>query len=317
MPDASFVPALRPAPLPSEARATLSTLRDLVRWGASRLSAAGVACGHGVDDPRDEAAWMLAWTLHLAPTAIDAYLDAHATPAERDAFIALIERRVSERVPAAYLMGEAWLQGVRFLSDPRALVPRSLIADLLVGESHDALDVWLARGAAPTRVLDLCTGGGSLAVLAALRYPDAQVVGSDLCADALALASQNVALHGVSSRVRLVQSDVFDALGEARFDLIVSNPPYVNDASMAALPAEFRAEPRSALAGGADGMTLVRRIIDGAARHLVPGGLLVIEIGHEARHFEHAFTDLEHAWLAVPAGDRMVALVVREQLPDA
>lgn len=317
MADAPFVPALRPVPSAAEARQTLSTLRDLVRWGASRLSAAGVACGHGVDDPRDESAWMLAWTLHLAPTAIDPYLDAHATPAERDAFVSLVERRVAERVPAAYLMGEAWLQGVRFLSDPRALVPRSLIADLLVGESHDALDVWLAGGEPPTRVLDLCTGGGSLAVLAALRYAEAQVVGSDLSAEALALAARNVALHQLSSRVRLVQSDLFDALGDARFDLIVTNPPYVNSAAMAELPAEFRAEPQSALAGGDDGMALVRRIIGGAARHLVPGGLLVIEIGHEARHFERAFEGLEHAWLPVPAGERMVVLIVREQLPDA
>ena len=303
--------------LDDEARAALATVRDLLRWGVTRLRAAQAAFGQGTDDPFDEAAWLLLWTLQLPPERLDPFLDARVLPAERDAFVALLARRCTERLPTAYLTGEAWLHGVRFRADARALVPRSPIADLLAGSAAESLDAWLPPDEAVADVLDLCTGGGSLAVLAAMRFAHARVVGSDVSADALALAAENVALHGLAERIELVRSDLFARLAHRRFDLIVCNPPYVNARSMRALPPEFRAEPPAALAGGADGMDLVRRILAGAHGVLREDGLLVIEIGHEAGHFEAAFGALEYAWLPVPAGERMVALVTREQLARA
>ena len=290
-------------------RDVLVTLRDLLRWGVTRLATAQVALGQGTADPYDEAAWLLLWSLHLPPDSLEPFLDARTLPQERDAFLALLARRCDERVPTAYLTGEAWLHGVRFKADARALVPRSLIADLLVGETVDALHPWLLDDDAVQSVLDLCTGGGSLAVLAAQRFAHARVVASDVSRDALDLAAENIALHGLNDRIDLVESDLFEGLQGRRFDLILCNPPYVNARSMGALPPEFRAEPVGALAGGTDGMDLVRRIVMQAADVLEPDGMLVLEIGHEADHFEAAFADREFAWLPVPAGDRMVVLM--------
>lgn len=298
----------RPLPARDEARADLHTLRDLLRYAVSRFEAAGLAYGQGTDNSHDEAVWLLLWALHLPPQRLDPYLDARLTGSEIDALLTLIDRRCDERLPAAYLTGEAWLHGLRFASDARALVPRSLIADALAG----GLDDWLA--APPQTVLDLCTGGGSLAVLAALRYPDARVVAADLSGDALALARENLALHGVADRVTLARGDLFEAVGDQVFDLILCNPPYVNAASMRALPAEFLAEPQAALAGGDDGMDLIRRIVGQAARHLSRDGGLLLEIGHEAAHFEAAFPRLEFTWLPVPAGEDQLAWVTRAQL---
>jgi ribosomal protein L3 glutamine methyltransferase len=317
----------RAAPSSADARATLRTLRDLLRFAVSRFEASGLAYGQGTGNARDEAAWLLLWSLHLPPDELEAWLDCRLTGAEIDTALALIERRCNERVPAAWLTGEAWLRGLRFRSDARALVPRSLIAEALEESLADWLaedmHEWLDAGATPVespegwpeRVLDLCTGGGSLAILAALQFPEAEVVGSDLSADALSLAAENLSLHGLEDRVRLVQGDLFGGLvaGE-RFDLILCNPPYVNAASMAALPPEFLAEPQIALAGGADGMDFVRRLFDEAPARLNAHGLLVLEIGHEAEHFEAAFTDLEFAWLPVTAGERMIVAVTRRAL---
>jgi len=328
----------RASPSAADARATLRTLRDVLRFAVSRFEATGLAYGQGTDNARDEAAWLLLWSLHLPPDELDAWLDCRLTGAEIDAALALVERRCGERVPAAWLTGEAWLRGLRFRCDARALVPRSLIAEAL----DESLADWLAedlpmwpdagaraearhqvpegpaRGGAeewPASVLDLCTGGGSLAIFAALRFPGAAVVASDLSEDALSLAAENLALHGLESRVRLARGDLFAGLprGE-RFDLILCNPPYVNAASMAALPPEFRAEPQTALAGGTDGMDFVRRLIDEAPARLNPRGLLVLEIGHEAEHFEAAFPDLEFAWLPVAAGEQMIVAVTRQAL---
>lgn len=302
----------RAAPDPAEARAALSTVRDLVRWGVSRMGAAGVSLGHGTDDPWDEAAWLVLWSLHLPLDRLEPVLDARLAPAEIAAAVALIERRCVERLPTAYLTGEAWLRGLRFLSDPRALVPRSPIAELL---DSGALEAWQPDPDAVGDALDLCTGGGSLAVFLARTYPAARIVATDLSADALALAADNLALHGLSERVGLRLGDLWGPVAGERFDLVVCNPPYVNADAMAALPDEYRREPQSALGGGSDGMDLVRRIVAGARERLTARGLLVLEIGHEAAHFEAAFPGLEFAWLPTEGGDDRVALIERSALP--
>jgi ribosomal protein L3 glutamine methyltransferase len=302
----------RPAPRADEARAALATVRDLVRWATTRMTHTGCAFGHGTASAWDEAAWLVLWSLRLPPDALEPVLEARLAPSEVEAAVALVERRCTERLPAAYLTGEAWLRGLRFVADPRALVPRSPIAELLDG---DALEPWL-DGRPPGAVLDLCCGGGSLAILAALRFPDARVVGADLSSDALALAAENRALHGLADRIALAAGDLWDAVAGDAFDLVVCNPPYVNAASMAALPAEYRHEPQGALGGvGADGMDLVRRIVGGARARLADGGVLVLEIGHEAAHFEAAFPGIEFAWLPTEGGEERIALVERDALP--
>ena len=222
--------------------------------------------------------------------------------------------RVSERVPAAYLTGEAWLRGVCFRSDARALVPRSLIAEALDTSLAAYLDAFQRPDSWPERVLDLCTGGGSLAVLCAMRFPDSRLRASDLSEPALSLAAENVSLHGLGGRIELVQGDLLAPHQGERFDLIVCNPPYVCDASMALLPQEFQAEPRFALAGGPDGMQLIARILSEAAQHLTQEGLLILEIGHEAEHFERAFPTLEFAYLPVEAGEQMLVAIEAQAL---
>jgi ribosomal protein L3 glutamine methyltransferase len=302
----------RPEPSAPEARGALRTVRDVLRWSVTRLQAAGIAFGHGTADAWDEAAWLVLWSLRLPLDRLEPVLDARLAPGELAAAIALVERRCTERLPAAYLTGEAWLRGVRFLSDPRALVPRSPIAEIL---DTDALAPWLEAGDGVDRIMDLCTGGGSLAILAARRFEGATVLGTDLSADALALAAENVALHTMEDRVALRQGDLWAGASGERFDLVVCNPPYVNAGSMAVLPAEYLTEPQGALGGGADGMDLVRRIVGGARRHLAPRGLLVIEIGHEAPYFEAAFPGLEYTWLPTEGGDDRIVLMERDALP--
>lgn len=293
----------------------LRTLRDLLRWAVSRFESSRLAYGHGTDNAWDEAVSLLLFALHLPPERLEPYLDARLVRAEREAAVALVERRIATRRPAPYLTGEAWLRGLRFLCDERALVPRSPIAEAL----DEALPGWLAlhRPAAdtPRTVLDLCTGGGSLAIVAAHVHPDARIVGVDLSPAALELAAENAALHGVGDRIEWLRSDLYAALDGRRFDLVVCNPPYVNEASMRVLPAEFRAEPHDALAGGVDGMDLVRRIVAQARAHLEADGLLLLEIGHEAPHFEAAFPALEFHYLPVAAGDRLLVLVEATRLP--
>ena len=300
--------------LPSAAAAAhaLRTVRDLIRYACTCLEASGAVFGHGSDNAWDEAAWLVLWSLHLPPDQLDRVIDARLTPGERLAIAHLVQRRCTERLPAAYLTGEAWLRGHRFRCDARALVPRSLIAEAL----DEALDDWLDESA-PQRILDLCTGGGSLAILAALRFPDALVDATDLSPDALSLARENRASFGLNERIELFQGDLYAALDTRRYDLILCNPPYVNSGSMNTLPPEFRAEPRAALAGGPDGMDLVRPILSGAIEHLTPEGVLLLEIGHEARFFEQAFPDLEFAYLPVAAGESLLVLVRRDQLVDA
>jgi ribosomal protein L3 glutamine methyltransferase len=281
---------------------------ELVERLSARLEQAGVCFGHGTTAAWDEAVWLALWQLGLPLDELDAVAGRTLTADEAEGITALIERRIATRQPAAYLTGEAWLQGVPFAADARALVPRSLIAECL---ADGLIDPWLSEE--PQRVLDLCTGGGSLAVLAALAWPEAQVTATDISAEALALARVNVERHQLAARIALRLGDGW-AAAEGRYDLVLCNPPYVPHASMAALPPEYRAEPALALAGGSDGMDFIRPLIADAAAHLLPGGALVLEIGHERAHFERVFPMLEAVWLATSAGDDQVLLLTQEAL---
>ena len=288
------------------------TLIDLITAQRARLKQAGVSFGHGTTNAFDEAAWLVLWSLGLPLDALEAQAQRVLGGEEQAKAEALIARRIETRQPAAYLTHEAWLQNVPFFVDERCIVPRSFIAELLAdGEGTGTLDAWLSDQT--HRVLDLCTGNGSLAVIAALAYPDVMVDACDISDDALAVARINVDKHGLASRITLFPSDLLGAV-RGPYDLIVCNPPYVNTASIAALPAEYRAEPAMALAGGEDGMDLVRAIVQGAPAHLTPDGVLVLEIGNERAHFEHAFRRLEVAWLETSAGDDQVLLVTRDAL---
>mgnify|MGYP001809869569 CR=1 FL=1 len=288
----------------------MTTLIDTVRAMAARLDAAGLAFGHGTTNAFDEAAWLVLWRLGLPLDALDEHAGRTLSADEAAACDALVQHRISTRRPAAYLTGEAWLQGVPFTVDERVIVPRSLIAELLA-DGSGTLDAWLSPNT--TRVLDLCTGNGSLAILAAMAWPEVHVLATDLSADALAVAALNVQRHGLQDRIRLAQGDgwaAVDALGEpAPFDLILCNPPYVNARSMAALPAEYRAEPEMSLAGGADGMDFIRPLLAGLAPHLARDGVLVLEIGHEIEHFHRAFPRLPIIGLPTSAGDEQVLLI--------
>ena len=286
------------------------TLAELIADSAQQLSQAGVHFGQGTLNATDEAAWLVLWQLGLPlDTALDeesGQLSAEDLAKAR----ALIARRIETRQPAAYLTGEAWLQGVPFHVDARSIIPRSLIAEVL---AEGYLDEWLPPGA--PRIMDLCTGNGSLAVLAAMAWPEAVVQGLDLSAQALAVAERNVQRHQLQARIQLLASDGF-AQASGRYDMILCNPPYVNAKSMAGLPPEFQAEPALALAGGADGMDFVRHCLRDAPQWLTPQGVLVLEIGHEIAYFEAAFPTLECLWLPTSAGDEQVVLLTAQALQD-
>jgi ribosomal protein L3 glutamine methyltransferase len=284
-------------------------LMGVVQTAAERLEGAGVAFGQGTLNAFDEAAWLVLWKLGLPLDALDDEAARELSVEELDVVNALIAQRIETRLPAAYLTGEAWLQGVPFFIDRRSIVPRSFIAELI---AEATIDPWL--GPDTRRVLDLCTGNGSLAILAAMAWPDVQVVASDLSGDALSVARRNVQRHEMQSSIDVRQGDGLQALGGERFDLVLCNPPYVNAASMAALPPEFQAEPALALAGGRDGMDFIRPLLRQLPRHLTEEGVLVLEIGHERAHFEAAFPQLDPVWLPTSAGDDLVLLLTREQL---
>lgn len=283
-------------------------LAELVQASAGQLADAGVAFGHGTTNAFDEAAWLVLWQLGLPLDNLDGVAQTVVSRQQQDSVRKLIGERIRSRKPAAYLTRETWLQGVPFYVDERAIVPRSFIAELL---ADGAIDPWL--GEATRRVLDLCTGNGSLAVLAAMCYPDVTVDAADISADALAVARINVDRHGLQDRIRLLQSDGLQSV-QGPYDLILCNPPYVNAQSMAQLPAEYRAEPALALAGGADGMDFIRALLRGAPRHLSEHAALVLEIGNERGNFEAAFPRLEVVWLETSAGDDQVLLATRENL---
>jgi ribosomal protein L3 glutamine methyltransferase len=284
------------------------TLIELVNDSAARLEDAGVAFGHGTTNAHDEAAWLVLWALGLPLDDLDGVAEMALSPQQRDTVSELVAERIASRKPAAYLTREAWLQGVPFYVDERAIVPRSFIAELLAAGD---LDPWLTH--ADGRILDLCTGNGSLAVLAAMAYPEATVDAADISRDALAVARINVDKHALADRIALVESDGLRAV-TGSFDLIVCNPPYVNARSMAQLPPEYLAEPALALAGGADGMDFVRTLLRDAPAHMNRGAVLVLEIGNERAHFEAAFPQLPAVWLQTSAGDDQVLLLTREAL---
>jgi ribosomal protein L3 glutamine methyltransferase len=279
-----------------------------VEAAARQLEAAGVAFGHGTANAFDEAAWLVLWSLGLPLDALDEQADREIDDHEDHEIAALLGERIATRKPAAYLTREAWLQGVAFYVDERAIVPRSFIAELL---AEGSIDPWLSERT--TRVLDLCTGNGSLAVLAAMAYPDVQVDAADISADALEVAQINVQRHGLQDRIRLLASDGLTAL-PGPYDLILCNPPYVNAQSMAQLPAEYRAEPELALAGGDDGMDFVRALLREAPARMAEDAVLVLEIGNEREHFEAAFPALEAVWLETSAGDDQVLLLTRDAM---
>ncbi|MCW5671824.1 MAG: 50S ribosomal protein L3 N(5)-glutamine methyltransferase [Hydrogenophaga sp.] len=300
-------------PRPARLLEPTVNLNELLTQARQRLEAAQLAYGHGTTNAQDEAAWLVLWQLGLP---LDSDLEAlggrRVTTEEQAAALALIQRRVDTREPAAYLTGEAWLQGVPFYVDRRAIVPRSFIAELL---AEGSIDPWLDDRSRD--VLDLCTGNGSLAVLAAMAYPEVRVTGADISPEALAVARINVDRHGLQHRILLVESDGLAAC-RGPWDLILCNPPYVSAQSMAALPPEYRAEPGLALdgntAGSRDGMDFVRALLRDAGRCLKPGGVLVLEIGNEREHFEAAFPQLEAIWLETSAGDDQVLLLTLESL---
>ena len=288
----------------------LSTVRDLLRYAVSRFNEAGLFFGHGSASAWDEAVHLVLHRLRLPLDKLEPFLDARLTAQERRVVLDVIARRVDERMPAAYLTGEAWLGDYRFKVDPRVIVPRSFIAELL----FERLAPWIATPDDIGRVLDLCTGSACLAIIAADAFPNARVDAADLSRDALEVARINVDDYGLAERVELIESDLFERLDGRRYDLIVTNPPYVNDTSMGLLPEEYRREPRIALAGGADGLDLVRRILNAASRMLTADGLLVVEVGHERPHVEAAFPRLPITWLSTSGGDDAVFAVRAAEL---
>ncbi len=307
----------------------MTTVLEAIQAGAKQLTDAGVAFGHGTANAFDEAAWLVLWKagLPLDSSLDDPKIDQNSVANMPlagdliDSIATLFIARISSRKPAAYLTQEAWLQGIPFYIDERAIVPRSFIAELLADGSFDD---WL--GPHTHKILDLCTGNGSLAVLAAMTYPETTVVGADISTDALAVARINVDKHGLQDRISLVESDSWAGLKDEEnqalknqpliFDLILCNPPYVNSTSMAALPAEYLAEPALALAGGADGMDFIRGLLQAAPAHMSEHAIMILEIGNERAFFEAAFPDLEIVWMETSAGDDSVLLITKTALED-
>jgi ribosomal protein L3 glutamine methyltransferase len=284
------------------------TVIELIEAGARRLADAGVAFGHGTANAFDESAWLVLWKLGFPLDQIDEHADLAVDAVQQAAVDALIAERIASRKPAAYLTKEAWLQGVPFYVDERAIVPRSFIAEII---ANGEIDDWL--GEHTRSVLDLCTGNGSLAVLAALCWPDVSVAAADISPRALEVARINVDKHGLTDRIALLHSDGLNDV-HGSYDLILCNPPYVNTQSMTQLPAEFRAEPAIALAGGVDGMDFIRRLLADAPSRMSEDAVLVLEIGNERAHFEHAFASLPAVWLETSAGDDQVLLLTRTAL---
>ncbi|KRB91494.1 50S ribosomal protein L3 N(5)-glutamine methyltransferase [Noviherbaspirillum sp. Root189] len=287
-----------------------TTVRDLLRYAVTRFNTGNLFFGHGSNNAFDEAAYLILHTLKLPLDKLEPFLDAHLLPNETAQVLQVIERRTSERVPAAYLTNEAWLGDYRFYVDERVIVPRSFIAELI----PEQFSPWVEDAESVTSILELCTGSGCLPIMLADAFPNAQVDAVDISADALEVARRNVADYALEDRISLIQSDLYGSVPKKKYDLIVTNPPYVNAGSMSKLPEEYRREPQVALAGGDDGMDLVRKIVAGAAERLTRNGVLIVEIGNERAFAEAAFPDLELTWVSTSAGDDMVFLLTADQL---
>lgn len=293
-----------------QAAVQLSTVRDLLRFAVSRFTEAGLSFGHGSDNAYDEAVYLILHTLKLPLDRLEPFLDARLVDEEIRQVLDVLARRVNLRTPAAYLTREAWLGEYRFYVDERVIVPRSFIAELL----PEALEPWIEYPELVHRALDMCTGSGCLAVLLADLYPDAEVDAVDLSADALAVAQINVEQYGLQERIELIQSDLFSALAGREYDLIISNPPYVDAPSVAALPEEYLREPALALGSGEDGLDATREILRRAPAHLSEHGVLVVEIGHNREALEASFPELPFTWLPTASGDGFVFLLTRDEL---
>lgn len=293
--------------------AVLQTVRDWLRFAVSRFTAAQLVYGHGTSTALDEAAFLILETLHLPHDQLEPWLDARLTMPERQKLAEVIESRVVTRKPASYIVKCAWIGPHKFYVDERVIVPRSFLAELMIG----GLDgVWTAD-TPPARVLDLCTGSGCLAIVAAHMFPDARVDAADLSTDALTVATRNIAEHKLADRIMLHDGDLFGAVGTARYDLIVCNPPYVTTAAVAAFPTEYKSEPVMAHDGGADGMMLVRRVLAEAAQHLSQDGVLVVEIGQGRATIERAYPDLPFQWLDTEESEGEVFAVTAAALATA
>jgi ribosomal protein L3 glutamine methyltransferase len=290
--------------------ATFSTVRDLLRYAVSRFNTAKLFFGHGSSNAFDEAAYLILHTLRLPLDKLDPFLDARLLPDEVDSVLQVIERRAATRIPAAYITNEAWLGAYRFYVDQRVIVPRSFIAELI----PEQFSPWIGDPESVTHILELCTGSGCLPVMLADAFPNAHIDAVDISADALAVARRNVDDYALQDRITLIESDLYQQVPDRKYDIIIANPPYVNAQSMSKLPDEYRCEPQIALAGGIDGMDLVRTIVAGAAQRLTGNGVLMVEIGNERMHAEAAFPDQELTWLSTSAGDGMVFLLSADQL---
>ena len=293
----------------AEALGSLKTVRDFLRFAVSNFNAAGLFFGHGSDNAHDEAAYLILHTLNLPLDTLEPYLDAVLLPHERTKLLALLERRITERVPVAYLTNQAWQGDYDFYVDERVIVPRSFIYELL----GEPLAPWIEYPELVHRALDLCTGSGCLAVQIADHYPDAEVDAVDISLDALEVAAVNVESYGFEERINLIHTDLFEGL-EGTYDLIVSNPPYVDAPSVDALPPEYLHEPELALGSGEDGLDATRQILLHAAKFLNPRGVLLVEIGHNRDVLEAAYPELPFVWLETSGGDGFVFLLTREQL---
>ncbi len=298
------------APLLDDPIHNLKTVRDVFRWAITEMEAADLTYGHGSPSSWDDASFLVCRGLKLPFEHFETFYDAALTHKELTHLVHLIDRRVHEKHPTAYLLRESWLTGHQFYIDERALIPRSFIAELL----EENLEPWVEDPWAVESVLDLCTGSGCLAILAQGTFPNAQVTGSDLSEDALEVAKINRRDYDMEESLELVQGDLFENLQGRTFDLILSNPPYVTQAAMDALPAEYRHEPDMALGAGDDGMDVIRRMLPEAASHLNPGGMLIVELGDNANFCEEAFPGLPLTWLATSGGDDQVFMVTREDL---
>lgn len=294
----------------SGASQNLHTVRDYLRFAVSRFYHAKLFFGHGSSEAYDEAVYLILHTLHLPVDTLAPFLDAHLTPSERNEVLSVIQRRVEQRIPAAYLTHEAFLGEYSFYVDERVIVPRSFIAELL----RQSLSPWIADPEATASVLDMCTGSGCLAILAADAFPNATVDAVDLSPDALEVARRNVTDYELEERVNLIESDLFARLDGRKYDLIISNPPYVDAESVAALPQEYLHEPKLALGSGRDGLDATRAILKHAAEHLTDNGILIIEIGHNRDALEAAYPKLPFTWLDVTAGDQFVFMLHRNDL---
>lgn len=293
----------------TEALKSLRTITDFVRWGASRFAAAGLHYGHGTDNPVDEALVLVRHALHLDHDLPREFYAARLTEAEKRAVLELFDRRIEERMPAPYLTGEAWFGGLPFFVDGRVLIPRSPFAELI----ESGFSPWL-EAERIERVLDLCTGSGCIAIACALEFPAAEVDAVELSPEALEVAQRNVERHAVGDQVALLEGDLWDPVEGRRYDLIVSNPPYVSDAGMALLPPEYGHEPELGLRSGPRGLDIVRRILAGAGQHLHPGGVLVVEVGESAAAVAETWPDLPFTWLEFSRGGSGVFLLTAEEL---